>query len=61
MGPKQILPFQVTEDLGVMGMKEYSTFPKASEQEPHRLGHCRDAVGIFYNPNRLGWQEIELL
>ena len=35
MGPKQVLLLQVRVDLGVMAMKEYSTFPKAAELERH--------------------------
>ena len=33
-----VLPFLVREDLGVMSMKGYSTFPKAPGLEPqHRI------------------------
>ena len=35
MRPWQVLPLQVREDLGVMTMKEYSTFPRAPELEPY--------------------------
>ena len=32
----QVLPLQVRVDLGVMAMKVFSTFPKASKLDPHR-------------------------
>ena len=36
IGPYQVLPLQATVDLGVMAMKEYSTFPQAPVLlEPH--------------------------
>ena len=35
MGFKQVLPFQVRVDLGVMAMKRFSIFFKALELEPH--------------------------
>ena len=56
-------------DLGAMVMKGYSTFPKAPALlEPHHpiilcqsrtfiggvLPLCREAVGVFYSPSRLG-------
>ena len=31
----QVLPLQISVDQGIMAMKGYSTFPKASEVEPH--------------------------
>ena len=34
--PYQVLPLQVTIDLGAMAMKEFSAFPKAPAMlEPH--------------------------
>ena len=44
MDPKQVLPLRVKVDLGVMIMKEYFTFPKASDavsfhiQDTHCVG-----------------------
>ena len=68
MGPKQVLPLQLRVDLGVIVMKGYSAFPKASWLEPCYLMQpsviskilvgkgilllCRDAVGVFYCPIR---------
>ena len=37
MGPKQVLPLWVRMDLGVMTMKEYSTFSKAPGLQPLHL------------------------
>ena len=70
MGPKQALPLQVRVDLGVMAIKEYSTFsqssrPRASLSDglvsypEHSLWWwvlhlCKDAVGIFYSFSWLG-------
>ena len=63
-------PLRVQVDQGAMAMKGYSAFPKAAALlEPHHqffcvifntlvrrdLPFCRDAVGIFYNPSRLGY------
>ena len=36
MGPYQVLPVRVGEDLGVMPIEGYSTFPRVPEIEPHR-------------------------
>ena len=65
-----MLLLQARVDLGAMARNEYSTLPKAPAlQEPHHqiifsdisrtfvggvLALCRDAVGVFYNPSRLG-------
>ena len=62
-----MLPFQARVNLGVMAMEEYSAFSKAPALlKPHhqivykdtRWGGvvplCRDAVGVFYRPSRLG-------
>ena len=65
-----MLPLLARLDLGAMAMKGYSAFPKAPALlEPHhqivychiqdtRLGGvlplCREAVGVFYSPSRLG-------
>ena len=35
LGALQVLPLWVREEMGVMAMKGYSTFSKASELEPH--------------------------
>ena len=63
MGPKQALPLRVRVDLEVMVIKEYFSFSKDPDLEPHHsmvLHHnqdtrsgrvlrlCRDTVGIFY-------------
>ena len=32
--PKAVLPLQIFVDLGVMAMKEYSSFPKVTGLEP---------------------------
>ena len=65
-----MLPCWVRVDLGAMAMKRCSIFPKAPALlEPHHqivschiqdtnwvgvLLFCRDAVGVFYSPSRLG-------
>ena len=41
IGPYQVLPHLVSVDLGVMAIKEYSTFPKALRQKPyHQIVWC---------------------
>ena len=71
----QVPPLWVREDLGVMAMKEYSTFSKSSVLlEPHHqlvlcyiqythwrevLPLCRDAVSVFCSPTQLGWNESD--
>ena len=56
MGPQQVLAFQIRVDLGVMEMKEYSTFPKAPELEPdHQMRFSviyRTLVGLV-GPSQL--------
>ena len=69
IGPYQVLPFRARVDLEVMVVKECSAFPKApASLEPHHqivkchtqdtpwgvLPLCREAVGVFYSPSRLG-------
>ena len=69
----QVLPLRNRLDLGAMAMKVYFPFPKPPVLlEPHHqiilcyirtivgelLLHCRDAVGVFYNPNRLGYRTL---
>ena len=58
-----MLPRRARVDLGAMAIKGYSAFPKAPALlEPHHLiaqchnqeTRCREAVGVFYSPNRLG-------
>ena len=64
-----MLPFRARVDLGAVPMKRYSAFPKAPALlEPYHqivlchirtlvggvLPLCRDAVGVFCNPSRLG-------
>ena len=44
MRPKQVLPLQVRENLGVMIMKGYSTFSKAPRLEP-----CHGLRDIYYH------------
>ena len=52
MGPYQELPLQVRVDLGVIAMKRYSIFPKASGLEPqHHIIVGLTEVGII----SLGW------
>ena len=65
----QLLQFRSRVELGVMAMKEYSTFLKVPERESHDqiqlsiipgeslecvLLLCRDAVGVFHTPSQLG-------
>ena len=66
MGPYQVLPLWVTMYLGVVAMKEYSTFPKAPGLGPHHqmqfnfipktltergvVSPCRGAVGVLFGP-----------
>ena len=69
IGPSQVLTLRVRVNLGVMAMKGYSAFPKATTLlEPHQqivsclqetcwvgdLILCSDPVGVFYSPSRLG-------
>ena len=65
-----MLPLRARVDLGAMAMKGYSAFPKAPALlEPHHqivychiqdtrwgvvLPLCREEVGVFYSPSRLG-------
>ena len=35
MALEQVLPLQISVDLGIMVMNKYFTFPKASELKPH--------------------------
>ena len=63
MGPYQILILPDKRDLGLMTIKGYVTFLKASKLEPNHcvismtyvivvgrvLLHCRGAVCVFYN------------
>ena len=71
---KQVPPLWARVDLVAMAMKEYSSFPKSSRLESDYhivqchikdtfwwggvLPLCNDAVGIFYNPNRLGNSQL---
>ena len=66
---------KVRLDLVAIAMKAYSAFPKAPALLEHHhqivlchiqdtgwervLPHCRDAVGVFYSPSRLGWSQLE--
>ena len=68
-------PLRTRVDLGAMAMKGYSVFPKAPALlEPHHqivychiqdtrwgvvLPLCREAVGVFYSPSRLGKISVE--
>ena len=70
IGPYQVLLLRARLNLGTMAMKEFSTFPKAPAlPEPHHhfskchihdtrwgkvLPLCRDTVGVFCSPSRLG-------
>ena len=68
IGLYQVLPLRVRVNLETMAMKGHSNFPKApSDGLVSYLGHlswsevgvlpfCRDAVGVFYSPNLLGWK-----
>ena len=58
MGPKQVLPLQISVDQGVMVTKKFAILPRAWEVESYHLGyslggrvlqHCIDADGIFYS------------
>ena len=63
------------EDVGLMAMKGYSSFPKSSRLKPHLqmvwyhiqdsgwafLPLCRDAVGVFYSPSWLGYIYLNVL
>ena len=49
MRPQQVLPLWVKVDLGVMAMKEYSTFPKIPGLESHHQMALRAAVVIVYS------------
>ena len=63
-----MLPLRARVELGAMAMKGYSAFPKAPAPSDflvsypgHSLGGgvlplCREAVGVFYSPSRLGNQ-----
>ena len=67
---KQVQTFRVCVDLGVMVTKVYSINLKAppSNRLVSYSGHLlcvgwglnlfRDAVGVFYSPNRLDWKGI---
>ena len=71
MGTDQVLPLRVRVDLGILTMKEYSTFPKDLGLEPHQqivLSHFRTLVGgdVFlfaerqsaYSTTPAEWAEI---
>ena len=55
-----MLPLWARVDLGAMAMKVHSAFSKAPAfLDPHYfigrvLPLCREAVGVFYSPSRLG-------
>ena len=69
MEPYQVLPLMARVDQGVMAMKKYSkklqhycnlTIRMISVIFQTLVGGrelplCRDAVGVFYSPRRLGW------
>ena len=67
--PYQVLPHGARVDVGAMAMKGCTVFPKPPALlGPHQTfvsypGHslvggvlplCREAVGVFYSPSRLG-------
>ena len=67
MGPEQVLPHSVEVNLGIMAVKKYFKFPRASGVEPHHQiqisvipGHTLVCVGesnifgVFYNPQPTG-------
>ena len=56
-----MLPFRARVDLGAMAMKKCSAFPNCLvSYQGTRWGNvlplCREAVGVFYSPSRLGRQ-----
>ena len=71
-----MLPLRAREDMGAMSITGYSEFPKASALlEPYHqivlchiqdtrwegvLPLCRRAVGVFYNPSRLGKHGVSI-
>ena len=74
--PYQVLSLRSRVDLGAMAMKGYSVFPKPPVLlKPHHqivwcrwgsLTVCKEAVGVFYSPSRLGnlnncWYAIKQL
>ena len=62
--PYKVLPLRARVDLGAMAMNGYSAFTKHYRNlsirlfsvisRTHILPLCRDAVGVFYSPSRLG-------
>ena len=71
-----MLPLRVRIDLWAMAMKGLSTFPKApASLEPHFqiiychiqdtswgiIPFCREAIGIFSRPNRLGQRTLVMV
>ena len=67
-----MLPLWARVDLGAIAMKGYSAFPKApagtspSDCLVSYPGHsflplCGEAVGVFYNPSRLGKQKLGIV
>ena len=60
MGLEHVLPHQVEVDMGVMeviGMKEYSTHPRAAELSHHSLASCPAYVFFFGDTGLFRYRE----
>ena len=57
MEPKQVLPFWVRVDLGIMTMKGFFTLSRSPEQEPF---HQMQFSGIPRTPHSRGYHQLIL-